>query len=137
MVGREVPEAGVDAFNRRDTESMRGLYQSVATITNPDSPDPMSVEEMISGFNTSLSAFPDVWVSLGTVVAEGNNVAFEMTWTGTHEGPLVMPDGSVLPPTHLTVSFSVAVMLETEDNLILRERQYYDNLGILDQLGVV
>jgi len=30
----------------------------------------------------------------------------------------------------------VAVVLETTDGLIRRERQYYDNLGILDQLGV-
>ena len=66
----------------------------------------------------------------------GDDVAFEMTWTGTHEGPLEMPDGSELPATGLTVSFSVAVVLETTEGLIRRERQYYDNLGILDQLGV-
>ena len=59
-----------------------------------------------------------------------------MTWTGTHEGPLEMPDGSELPATGLTISFSVAVVLETTEGLIRRERQYYDNLGILDQLGV-
>jgi predicted ester cyclase len=137
MASRGVPQAGVTAYNERDSESMRRLYRSDATITNPDSPIAMSVEEMVRGFNTSLEAFPDAHVSLGTVVADGDNVAFEMTWTGTHQGPLVMPDGSVLPATGCTVSFAVAVMLETDGDLILRERQYYDNLGILDQLGVV
>ena len=136
MVGRELAQAGVDAFNARDRAAMRKLYASDATILNPDSPIAMSVDEMISGFDASLSAFPDARISLGSVLADGDDVAFEMTWTGTHEGPLEMPDGSELPATGLTVSFSVAVVLETTEGLIRRERQYYDNLGILDQLGV-
>ena len=136
MVGRELARAGVDAFNARDRAAMRKLYASDATILNPDSPIAMSVDEMISGFDASLSAFPDARISLGSVLADGDDVAFEMTWTGTHEGPLEMPDGSELPATGLTVSFSVAVVLETTEGLIRRERQYYDNLGILDQLGV-
>jgi len=136
VVGRELAQAGVDAFNARDRAAMRKLYASDATILNPDSPIAMSVDEMISGFDASLSAFPDARISLGSVLADGDDVAFEMTWTGTHEGPLEMPDGSELPATGLTVSFSVAVVLETTEGLIRRERQYYDNLGILDQLGV-
>ena len=135
-MGRELAEAGVDAFNARDRAAMRELYASDATILNPDSPIAMTVDEMISGFDASLSAFPDARVSLGSVLADGDDVVFEMTWTGTHEGPLEMPDGSELPATGLTVSFPVAVVLETADGLIRRERQYYDNLGILDQLGV-
>ena len=126
----------MDAFNARDRAAMRKLYASDATILNPDSPIAMTVDEMISGFDASLSAFPDATVSLGSVMADGDDVAFEMTWTGTHQGPLEMPDGSELPATGLTVSFPVAVVLETADGLISRERQYYDNLGILDQLGV-
>src|SRR4026209_1581826 len=99
MASRGVPQAGVTAYNERDSESMRRLYRSDATITNPDSPIAMSVEEMVRGFNTSLEAFPGAHLSRGPVVADGDNVAFEMTWTGTHQGPLVMPDGSVLPAT--------------------------------------
>jgi len=136
VVGRELAQAGVDAFNARDRAAMRKLYASDATILNPDSPIAISVDEMISGFDASLSAFPDARISLGSVLADGDDVAFEMTWTGTHEGPLEMPDGSELPATGLTISFSVAVVLETTEGLIRRERQYYDNLGILDQLGV-
>jgi len=136
VVGRELAQAGVDAFNARDRAAMRKLYASDATILNPDSPIAMSVDEMISGFDASISAFPDARISLGSVLADGDDVAFEMTWTGTHEGPLEMPDGSELPATGLTISFSVAVVLETTEGLIRRERQYYDNLGILDQLGV-
>jgi steroid delta-isomerase-like uncharacterized protein len=136
MKGTELAQAGIDAFNARDRVAMRRLYAFDATILNPDSPIPMTVDEMINGFDAALVAFPDARVSLGPVLAEGDNVAFEMTWTGTHQGPLEMPDGSELPATGLTVSFSVALMLETTEGLIRRERQYYDNLGILDQLGV-
>jgi steroid delta-isomerase-like uncharacterized protein len=136
MASRDLPQAGVDGFNARDFSAMRKLYTSDATILNPDSPNSMTVDEMISGFDASLVAFPDAAVSLGPVVAEGDIVAFEMTWTGTHQGPLMMPDDSELPATGLTISFPVAVVLETSDGRIRRERQYYDNFGILDQLGV-
>jgi ketosteroid isomerase-like protein len=136
MSARELVQAGLAAYNTRDSEAMRKLYRPDATITNPDSPDPMSVDEMIGGFGIALSAFPDARLTLTSVVVEGDNVAFEMRWTGTHQGPLELPDGSELPPTERTVSFPVAVMLETREGLIVRERQYYDNLAILDQLGV-
>ena len=136
MKGTELAHAGIDAFNSGDRVAMRKLYAPGATILNPDSPIPMTVDEMVNGFDASLVAFPDAKISLDSMLAEGDNVAFEMTWTGTHQGPLEMPDGSELPATGLTVSFPVAVMLETADGLISRERQYYDNLGILDQLGV-
>jgi steroid delta-isomerase-like uncharacterized protein len=136
MTGSELPQAGIDAYNSRDRVAMRKLYAPDATILNPDSPIPMTVDEMVNGFDASLVAFPDANISLDSVLAQGDNVAFEMTWTGTHQGPLEMPDGGELPATGLTVSFPVAVMLETADGLIRRERQYYDNLGILDQLGV-
>jgi steroid delta-isomerase-like uncharacterized protein len=136
MQSRQLAQAGVDAFNARDQQAMRKLYTPDASITNPDSPEPMSVDQMIGGFGAAFSSFPDARVELGTVVADGDHVAFEMTWTGTHEGPLAMPDGSELPPTRRRVSFGVSVMLELRDGLIHRERQYYDNLGVLDQLGV-
>jgi predicted ester cyclase len=136
MENGQLPQAGVDAFNARDAEAMRKLYAPDATITNPDSPVPMSVDEMINGFDTACSSFPDAQVSLGTVVADGQHVAFEMTWKGTHHGPLVMPDGSELAPTGLTISLGLSVMLDVSEGLIQHERQYYDNLGVLDQLGV-
>ena len=99
MTGSELPQAGIDAFNSRDRVAMRKLYAPDATILNPDSPIPMTVDEMVNGFDASLVAFPDANISLDSMLAEGDNVAFEMTWTGTHRARSRCPTAaSCLPP---------------------------------------
>jgi predicted ester cyclase len=67
----------------------------------------------------------------GTVVAEG-------IWAGTHDGPLVTPEGE-LPPTGRTVSFRWAMLatIDVEAQIIRSARIYFDQMGFLGQLGLL
>ena len=37
-------------------------------------------------------------------VEDGNNLGVEWEWTGTHSGPLPLPNGTTLPPTEHRVA---------------------------------
>lgn len=50
------------------------------------------------------AAFPDVRGKIFNVTAAGTTAALEITWMGTHTGPLELPSGT-LPATGKTVEF--------------------------------
>ena len=43
---------------------------------------------------------PDVKGSVTNAVASGNTVVLEVTWEGTHTGPLAGPKGAIPPPAN-------------------------------------
>lgn len=83
------------------------------------------------------SAFPDVTGSMDAAYASGNTVIFEVTWSGTQNGPLPMPNGSALPPSGKPVSVKAVMVVEVKDGKPVRQRHYLDMLGMLTQLGVI
>jgi ketosteroid isomerase-like protein len=84
-------------------------------------------------FNTSRHSLLHVYeVGPDRVVSEG-------TFTGTHDGPLPMPDGTELPPTGKTISFRFAMSVEREPGAEVANRVniYFDQLEFLGQLGLL
>lgn len=59
----------------------------------------------------------------------------EVTWTGTHTGPLDGPAGTVAPTGKKQTTRSGWVM-EFESGRVKSSRHYFDMLSFLQQLGV-
>ena len=79
----------VDAFNSGDWERVRaGLasdsrYDELGTERKIDGPE--KIVELFKGWK---QAFPDAAGTVTSAFASGNTVALEVTWKGTHTGPL-------------------------------------------------
>jgi ketosteroid isomerase-like protein len=58
----------------------------------------------------------------------------EGRFTGTHTGPLATDDGDVEPPG-ATVDLRFADVSRVRDREIVAYHTYYDQLGLLTQLG--
>ena len=78
------------------------------------------------------SAFPDIHVALDEIIAEGDRVAARWTATGTHQG-----DGLGFPATGRKVRFTGMAFLQVEGNHFVSGWNSFDQLGMLQQLGVV
>jgi ketosteroid isomerase-like protein len=63
-------------------------------------------------------------------------VAVEGRFTGTHTGPLATDDGDV-EPTGATVDLRFADVSQVHDGKIVAYHTYYDQLGLLSQLGLM
>ena len=86
----------VDAFNSGDWERVRaGLasdsrYDELGTERKIEGP-----EKIVELFKAWKTAFPDGAGTVTSVVSSANTVALEVTWTGTHTGPLTTAEGTI------------------------------------------
>ncbi|MEO8744070.1 MAG: ester cyclase [Candidatus Dormiibacterota bacterium] len=78
------------------------------------------------------NAFPDIKITINDQVAEGDKVVTRWTGTGTHKGELmgIAPTGKYSTVTG--ISFE-----RYENGKLVESWANYDNLGMLQQLGVV
>ena len=65
----------------------------------------------------------------------GDAVIVEGRFVGTHTGPLAGPDGDI-EPTGASVDLRFADVSRVRDGRIASYHTYYDQLGMLEQLGV-
>ena len=83
------------------------------------------------------AAFPDRTLTVNVVVEQGDTIAAEWTWAGTHTGPLVLPDGTELPPTGKRVEGQGMDLAQLRDGKAAVLHQYWDNMAWARQLGLV
>jgi predicted ester cyclase len=86
---------------------------------------------------TELAAFSDIAHRYVSYVEEGDAFADEWVFVGTHTGPLVLPDGTELPPTGKRVEVKGMELARIRDGKIAVDNLYYDNLAVAAQLGLL
>mgnify|MGYP006290994045 CR=1 FL=1 len=78
------------------------------------------------------AAFPDLEGEIQRIMSGDGKVSFLYKLTGTHEGEF---EG--IPPTHQEMDAKGAAIARVEDGAITEYRIVFDNLGMLEQLGVL
>jgi steroid delta-isomerase-like uncharacterized protein len=77
-------------------------------------------------------AFPDSYFTLEDMMAEGAKVATRKTFHGTHQGEFMG-----IPPTGQQVSMGLIDIVRTADGKVVEHWSMGDNLGMMQQLGIV
>ena len=78
------------------------------------------------------SAFPEVTIQVDDIVAEGDIVAARWSGWGTHRG-----EGLGFAATGRQVRFSGMVFVRIENGQLVEGWNIFDQLGMLQQLGIV
>ena len=86
------------------------------------------IKDLVSMYRT---AFPDTDFEINDLILEGNKVAARITASGTHKGALMG-----IAPTGKRVSISGTVITHFRDGKQIESWASYDQLGMLQQLGV-
>jgi len=124
------------AFGEKNWDSVRAAvtsdyrYDEVATHRHVDGAD--AFVDLCKGW---AAAFPDSRPEFHNAVASGNTVVLELTWTGTHTGPLATPNGDV-PPTGKSINLRSVQVVEVRDGKAASTRQYFDMATMMSQLGL-
>jgi len=79
------------------------------------------------------TAFPDLNVTVEDAMAEGDKVVTRYTVRGTHQGEIE----EFGPPTGRRLELKGITIHRIENGKIVEEWERYDNLDILQQLGLV
>ena len=77
------------------------------------------------------TGFPDVQCEVGQIIAEGDQVAWEINAKGTHTG-----DFMGIPPTGKTIDFPSLNIATFKDGRGYRHSMVMDTMGVMAQLGL-
>ena len=94
------------------------------------------IEPFREYLETFKRAMPDARAVIERAYEAGNTVIVEGRFVGTHTGPLAGDDGDI-EPTGARVDLPFADFSRVEDGKIVSYHTYYDQVGLLTQLGLM
>ena len=122
-----------EAFSQQDLARFDAIMAPNYVYHAPGVPDlppgPEGMKQLVSGH---LAAFPDLRVTIEDLIAEGDKVVARLTYRGTHQGEF-----QGIPPTGKTVAMSSIDLVRIAGGKIVEEWESPDNLGLLQQLGII
>jgi predicted ester cyclase len=83
-----------------------------------------------------LRAFPDARLTVTNELADGDWVAQEFTFEGTHEDTLSSPSGDI-PATHKRLDGRGVQIFKVEGEVVTDTRLYFDQVEVMTQLGLM
>jgi steroid delta-isomerase-like uncharacterized protein len=131
----KVARGCLDAFNRGDWADVGeflaadSVYDEFGTRRHIE-----GAEATVAALQAWKTAMPDAAGTVRNVLASGNTVALEVTWEGTHTGPLETPSGPIAASGRHQRTPGVW-SVDVTDGKIRSSRQYFDMLTLLQQIG--
>jgi steroid delta-isomerase-like uncharacterized protein len=132
----DAAKAPLVAFNAKDWDAVRAsitsdcVYDEVATNRKVQ-----GVDEVIQLWQGWATAFPDSKATFQRAFPSDGAVVLELTWQGTHKGPLQTPAGPIAA-TGKRIDIRACVVTEIAGDKAKLVRHYFDMATLLQQLGV-
>ena len=131
----DAAKASILAYNDKNWDAARAsltadcVYDEVATARRVQ-----GVDEVITLWQGWAAALPDSRATFENACASGNTVTLELTWRGTHTGPLAMESGEIAP-TGRSIEIRACQVIELAGSQTRSIRQYFDIATMMRQLG--
>ena len=137
LVERFVAEAE-RSIAARDWEAYGSFFAEDLLMVTPALPGPTTGRDARLKFVQGImDSFPDGLVVVQRYFGKGDWACLEVLFTGTHTGPMPGPDGTEIPPTHKSVKWPYCMVMKFEAGLCNELYEYYDQLDLLAQLGLM
>lgn len=131
-------EQRLAATNTRDWGRWESLHTSDAIRTAPELEAPLQGSAAMRAAIETLSvAFPDYHLELEQAFGQGQWLALRLHTTGTMTGPLLLSDGTEVPPTGQRIEQEWSALVRFDGDHIAEFHEYYDQLTLMLQLGLV
>lgn len=128
---KDVVQRALDSLNDQDREAFIELHADDAVV-HAFGEDHHGIDAIVAEEFGSFDAFSDLTYTLDDILAEDEMVAARWTAAGTHDGEF---DG--IEPTGEEVEFPVMGTFRVEDGRVGEVWLVADQLGLLEQLGVI
>jgi len=132
----DAAKAPVIAYGKKDWDALRAaitpsfLYEEVATHRKM-----RGVDQFIAGWQGWATALPDSKATIHNAFVSGDTVVLEVTWRGTHKGPLQTPTGQIAA-TGKPIEIEACLVYHIAGGKPESMRQYFDMATMMQQLGV-
>ncbi|MBI3490931.1 MAG: ester cyclase [Acidobacteria bacterium] len=133
----DTAKAPIIAYNEKDWDAVKAavapgfLYDEVGTQRKAQ-----GINDVLTTWRGWATAIPDSKATFHSSVVSGNTVVLEVTWRGTHTGPLQTPDGEIAA-TGKKIEIRACQVIEVANDKAQAMRHYFDMTTLMQQLGVV
>ncbi len=137
MSALDVARESIEAFSAGDWDRFRGLHaedvveEELATQRRLD-----GIDALVESNQGWKQAFPDARGEVTNAFESDDMAVLEITWSGTHSGPLEMPDGE-LPASNKRAEVRACQVFRVEDGRIVESGHYFDLMTLLQQVGAM
>ncbi len=121
-----------EAINQNNLDALDEMVAPDITDHDPAPGQGPGLEGVKQYFSSLHTAFPDFQMNVDFMVAEEDKVVARVSVSGTHQGEFLGID-----PTGSRVAITGIDVLRIVDGKIVEHWGNFDDLGMLQQLGVV
>jgi len=127
----------IDAINQNDWQRVKAslsptvVYEEIGTGRRSQGAD--EYVQLCQGWKQT---FPDAAGKIHRTLASNDTAMQEVTWEGTHSGPLPGPNG-MIPPSGKQVSVRTCMVLSFAGDQVSELHQYVDVMTMMTQLGAI
>jgi steroid delta-isomerase-like uncharacterized protein len=125
---KDFDSGDIDAALRRFSGALETIDPGLGTVHGAD-----AFREYLQTFKRAM---PDARAIVESLSESAGTVTVEGRFLGTHTGPLAGDDGDI-PATGRAVDLRFADVARVVDGAIVSYHTYYDQLGLLTQLGLM
>jgi steroid delta-isomerase-like uncharacterized protein len=132
----DVAKEQVIAYNEKDWNRARAalapevVYDEVGTHRKLE-----GVDDVLTAWKGWATAIPDSRATFHSETVSGNTAVLEITWKGTHSGPLNTGEREI-PATGKKIELRAIQVVDVANDKVKSVRQYFDMGTLLDQIGV-
>jgi steroid delta-isomerase-like uncharacterized protein len=132
----DVAKEQVIAYNEKDWDRARAalapevIYDEVGTNRKLK-----GVDDVLTAWKGWATAIPDSRATFQSETVSGNTAVLEITWKGTHSGPLNTGEREI-PATGKKIELRAIQVVDVDNDQVRSVRQYFDMGTLLDQIGV-
>lgn len=125
----------VIAYNEKDWDRARAalapevVYDEVGTHRKLK-----GVDDVLTAWKGWATAIPDSRATFHSETVSGNTAVLEITWKGTHSGPLNTGEREI-PATGKKIELRAIQVVDVGDDRVKSVRQYFDMGTLLQQIG--
>ena len=128
----ELHRAVYQAINARDLDGLREIYDADCVYVTGDGVEQSGVDAVLRAVRKFTAAFPDLAIEIRQQHEAADDMSIvEYTFAGTHRGEL---EG--IPATGREMEVVACSVVAVRDGRIVEERDYYDTLSLMTQLGI-
>lgn len=124
----------INAYTKGAFDEAVAIYADDAEVSDPTGKY-KGKAQILASLKVWHTAFPDAKADVTNQLTEGDQVLTEVTFRGTHTGPLAGAMGTT-PPTGKRAELSMAIVNWFRNGKVQRERAYFDLAGLMQQLGI-
>jgi predicted ester cyclase len=125
----------VASFNGRNWEEYGRVFDEALVVHAPGLTS-TGRDARVKWVQDLIAGFPDGHIALMRVFGHGHWLCAELTFDGTHTGPLKTGPG-VVPPTGRRLQFPYCLVLRVKNGRVAELHEYFDQMELVTQLDLL